>query len=65
MHYTSARKIIGAAVLLTIAVVITILKGDIPTNLTNFMEIIYFTFVLGNSAEYFTKMKLNNPEVKE
>jgi len=57
MHYTSARKLIGALVLLVIATVITLLKGDIPTNFTNFMEVIYFTFVLGNSAEYFTKMK--------
>ena len=57
MHYTSARKLIGALVLLIVAVVMTYIKGDIPTNLTNFMEMIYITFVLGNGLEYFTQLK--------
>lgn len=63
IHYTTARKIIGAFALLGVAVVMTVIKGDVPPHLENFMEIIYFTFVLGNGMEYFTKLKQENKGV--
>jgi hypothetical protein len=52
------RKIITGAILLITGVVITLIKGDIPPNLNNLLEWLYFAFVLGNGFEHFTNMKV-------
>jgi hypothetical protein len=58
------RKVISGLVLLTIGVTITFIKGDIPDNLKDLMEWLYFAFVLGNGLEYFSNLKLGNIDVK-
>lgn len=48
----STRKLFSGLVLLIVGVAITLIKGDIPTNLMSLMELLYGAFVLGNGFEY-------------
>lgn len=53
---TSSRKIISGLVLLTVGVIITLIKGDIPNNLSQLMGWLYTAFVVGNMSEHYTNM---------
>lgn len=56
----SARKMISGLFLLTAALVVTYLKGDLPPNLSAFMQILYGAFVAGNAFEHYTVMKVGS-----
>ena len=56
----SGRKIILAAILLLVALVVTYTKGDIPSNLLSFMEVLFGTFVIGNATEHVSNAVINN-----
>jgi hypothetical protein len=65
MNVTTTRKIISGAVLLITGIVITYWKGDIPSNMKELMENLYYGFVAGNAFEHFTTMKLNQTDNKK
>lgn len=52
----STRKIIAALVLLIVGLIVTCIRGDIPTNLLSLMEMLYGAFVIGNLGEHATKV---------
>ena len=54
MSVFSTRKIISGVILLTVGVVITFIKGDIPPNLLSLMQLLYVTFVAGNGFVHAT-----------
>lgn len=64
MDNFTTRKILSGLVLLVVALIVTYLKGDIPTNLMSFLQVLYGSFVIGNSIQHFTEMKAtqNNKE---
>lgn len=51
------RKMIMAAVLLVVALGVTYIKGDVPSNLLSFLQVLFGAFVLGNSVEHYTDSK--------
>lgn len=46
------RKVLSAIVLTLVAVGVTVVKGDIPTNLSSFLQFLFGAFVLGNGIEH-------------
>lgn len=64
MKTYSSRKLLSGLLLLVVGVVITLIKGDIPPNLEGLLQSLYYAFVLGNSAEHFTNMRMSNKESK-
>lgn len=60
----TSRKVITGSILLVVGVIITIIKGDIPTNLLSLMQTIYGAFILGHTVQHastaFSAKKDNN-----
>lgn len=65
--YMNSRKTISGLVLLVVGVTIAFIKGDVPTNLLNLMQLLYSAFVLGNVGEHAAKSytKVHGPKEGE
>lgn len=48
------RKVLASLVLTIIAVGVTLLKGDVPSNLSSFLQFLFGALVLGNGIEHVT-----------
>lgn len=56
MENAGLRKIVSALILVVVAVVTTLLKGDIPPHLATFLEFTFGALVVGNGVEHVTGM---------
>lgn len=65
MDVFTTRKIISGFVLLITGIAVTVIKGDIPSNLLSLMQVLYATFVAGNAAQHYTSMKSVQVTTKE
>lgn len=54
---TSGRKLFVTIIILGIGVAVTLLRGDLPHNLLNLLEIVLACFVGGNAVEHLAKMR--------
>lgn len=52
LESTGGRKLVGGLVVTAVAVIVTLLKGDVPANLQQLLEVVFGAFVLGNAAEH-------------
>jgi hypothetical protein len=52
LESTGGRKLIGGLVVTAVGVIVTFLKGDVPANLQQLLEVVFGAFVLGNAAEH-------------
>lgn len=58
------RKLIGALLVVAVAVVITLVKGDVPRELGQLLEVVFGAFVIGNAAEHGAAVLKGKAEVQ-
>jgi hypothetical protein len=54
-----SRKVYVGFIFLSVGILITALRGDVPNNLLSLMEALYASFVVGNGAEYVSQAIAN------
>ena len=54
---TSGRKLIVTALVLIVGLAITLLRGDLPTNLLTLLEVVLGGFISGNAIEHLAKVR--------
>lgn len=58
------RKLVGALLVVAVAVVITLVKGDVPRELGQLLEVVFGAFVIGNAAEHGAAVLKGKAEVQ-
>lgn len=58
----TTRKIISGLVLLSVGLIVTYFKSDIPNNLLALMQWLYVSFCAANSAQHVSSMIIDSKQ---
>lgn len=59
-----SRKLVMAGVVLAIGLGVVLIRGDLPTNLLNLLEVVFGGFVLGNVAGHALGVSLEHAQLR-